>query len=90
MTALNSRPTVTGVWLLLMAATILTTWLVTGSIFDSTVATVIVVLIAGWKVRLVMRYFMELRQADWIPRLILEIWVLGVTLMIVGYYLDGS
>lgn len=70
-----------------MTATVLTTWLVIDSALDSTVATVVVVLIAGWKVRLVMRYFMELRLADWIPRLIKEVWVVGVTLMIVGFYL---
>lgn len=70
-----------------MTATVLTTWLVIDSALDSTVATVVVVLIAGWKVRLVMRYFMELRLADWIPRLIMEVWVVGVTLMIVGFYL---
>lgn len=83
----RSRPTATGVWSLLMTATVLTTWLVIDSALDSTVATVVVVLIAGWKVRLVMRYFMELRLADWIPRLIMEVWVVGVTLMIVGFYL---
>lgn len=71
----------------MMTATVLTTWLVIDSALDSTVATVVVVLIAGWKVRLVMRYFMELRLADWIPRLIMEVWVVGVTLMIVGFYL---
>ncbi len=87
MTTPRSRPTATGVWSLLMTATVLTTWLVIDSALDSTVATVVVVLIAGWKVRLVMRYFMELRLADWIPRLIMEVWVVGVTLMIVGFYL---
>lgn len=87
MTTPRSRPTATGVWSLLMTATVLTTWLVIDSALDSTVATVVVVLIAGWKVRLVMRYFMELRLADWIPRLIKEVWVVGVTLMIVGFYL---
>lgn len=89
MTALRTRPTATGVWLLLMAATIVTTWLVTGGASQSTAATVVVVAIAGCKVRLVMRHFMELREAGWIPRLILEVWVLGVTLMIVGFYLAG-
>lgn len=87
MKALRPVSSVTGVWLLLMTATVLTTWVLSDGAVGGEVATMVVLLIAGSKVRLVMRYFMELRDAGRIPRVILEVWVLGVTLMIVGFYL---
>ncbi|MCW2751409.1 MAG: Prokaryotic Cytochrome oxidase subunit [Aeromicrobium sp.] len=75
------------VWLVLMAATITSTWVLSKNAFDPRVATVGVLVIAGWKVRLVIMHFMEIRTAPWAFRLVLEAWVVGVTTMLLVMYL---
>lgn len=69
----------TRVWLLLMAATIVTTWVLTKDTFTARVATIAIVLIAAIKVRLVLLHFMELRHAPLPLRIVFEGWVLAVT-----------
>lgn len=74
------------VWLLLVAATLGSTWLAEhhGLAGQWTVAAVIGV--AAFKVRLVMIHFMELGHAPWRWRLIFEAWCAVVALLIIGIY----
>lgn len=74
----------TGIWLLLSTATVITTWVLSKKGFDPRLATSAIVLIAAWKVRLVLLHFMELRHAPLPLRLLFEAWVLlaaGVILL---------
>ena len=50
-------------------------------------ATVAIVLIAGFKVRLVFLHFMELARGAMPWRMVAEIWVLAVTALILSAYL---
>ena len=76
------------VWLLLMAATVVTTWWLAKDAFSATVGTVAIFIIAAYKVRLVLLHFMELRHAPLPLRLVFEAWVLGVTAAVLGLYLQ--
>jgi heme/copper-type cytochrome/quinol oxidase subunit 4 len=75
------------VWLLLMAATIVTTWVLTKDGIAVRVATVSIVLIAAIKVRLVLLHFMELRHAPVPLRAIFEAWVVAVSGALIVIYL---
>lgn len=77
----------TRVWLLLMAATIVTTWVLTKDTFAARVATIAIVVIAAIKVRLVLLHFMELRHAPLPLRIVFEGWVLAVTGSLITLYL---
>jgi hypothetical protein len=79
------QPTV--VWAMLMAATVTTTWVLSKDTFAATVATGGTLALAGWKVRLVVLDFMELRHAPWPLRLAFEAWSVVVPAMIFGFYL---
>lgn len=81
------RGTATRVWLLLMAATIVTTWVLTKDGVPVHVATVAIVLIAAIKVRLVLLHFMELRHAPLPLRLVFEGWVVAVSGALIVLYL---
>lgn len=74
---------------LLVAATILTTWVLSKDAFDSRGMVVAVLAIAGWKVRLVLLDFMELRDAPWYGRAIFEGWIAAVVVVLAGVYLAG-
>lgn len=78
---------VTVVWLLLSTATIVTTWVLSKEGVTATVATVATILIAAWKVRLVLLHFMELGHAPWKVRLAFEGWALLVIGVILAPYL---
>lgn len=78
----------TRVWLLLMAATIVTTWVLTKDTFTARVATSAIVLIAAIKVRLVLLHFMELRHAPLPLRIVFEGWVLAVAGALITLYLQ--
>jgi len=83
--------TAQGVWLLLMAASIVTTWGLSKDKVPDQVATVFTVLIAAWKARLVLLHFMELRHAPWVPRLIFEAWLLlAAGVILVPYFLTPA
>ncbi|MGC1154835.1 cytochrome C oxidase subunit IV family protein [Mycobacterium sp.] len=81
------RKPVTIVWAALMLATCASTWLLSKNSVTPEVATVAIVLIAAVKVRLVMRYFMEVRRAPLALRIICDGWLLAVTGLIVTVYL---
>jgi hypothetical protein len=75
------------VWAALMLATCATTWLLSKNSVTPEVATVGIVLIAAFKVRLVIRYFMEVRRAPLALRLVCDGWLLAVTALIMTVYL---
>lgn len=81
------RHTASKVWLLLMAATIVTTWVLTKDAFPTRFATISIVVIAAIKVRFVLLHFMELRHAPLPLRLVFEAWTLAVTGALVSLYL---
>ena len=81
------RKPVTIVWAALMLATCASTWLLSKNSVTPEVATVAIMLIAGVKVRLVMRHFMEVRRAPLALQLVCDGWLLAVTALIVTVYL---
>ena len=77
----------TGVWLLLVAATLVSWWLVEGHGPGAHLATTIALLIAGFKARMVLRHFMELRSAPLRFGLIFDAWiVVFVGAIVTGYW----
>lgn len=76
------------IWLILMVATCATTWWLSKDSVSAEVGTVAIVLIAAFKIRLVLLHFMELRHAPTPWRLIFEAWVLIATAAILGFYLQ--
>lgn len=85
MSALFALP-MTRAWLALVAATLVVFALVENDA-PARMATIAIILIAAFKVRLVFLYFMELASGAMPWRLVAEIWVAVVTLVIVGGYL---
>ena len=81
------RKPVSIVWAALMLATCASTWLLSKNSVTPEVATVAIMLIAAVKVRLVMRYFMEVRRAPLTLRFICDGWLLAVTAVILTVYL---
>jgi heme/copper-type cytochrome/quinol oxidase subunit 4 len=77
------------VWLVLMLATCVTTWGLSKDAFSPGVAVVTIFLIAAFKVRLVLRHFMELRHAPLAWRLVFEAWVVISTAAVLGIYLQS-
>jgi heme/copper-type cytochrome/quinol oxidase subunit 4 len=75
------------VWAALMLATCATTWLLSKNSVTPEVATGGIVLIAAVKVRLVIRYFMEVRRAPLALQFVCYGWLLAVTALIVTVYL---
>jgi heme/copper-type cytochrome/quinol oxidase subunit 4 len=81
------RNPVTLVWLGLMLATCASTWWLSKDAFTPTVATVAIILVAAFKIRFVMHYFMELRTAPLPWRLATEAWLVAATGVILVLYL---
>ena len=84
MSALLRLPA-TRVWLVLMAAAVLS-WMISEHSTAAKVATSAVVLIAALKVRLIVMHFMELRWRPRPWRILFELWILGVMAIILGGY----
>jgi cytochrome c oxidase subunit IV len=76
----------TVVWLVLIAATGLSWWLVERHALTAQVATTAALCIAAFKSRLVLLHFMELRTAPLLWRLLFEAWALLCVGFIVGGY----
>jgi hypothetical protein len=81
------RKPVTIVWAALMLATCATTWLLSTNSVTPGVATVAIMLIAAFKVRLVIRHFMEVRRAPLALQFVCDAWLFAVTVLIVTVYL---
>jgi heme/copper-type cytochrome/quinol oxidase subunit 4 len=80
------RERVTVVYVLLMVATCVSTWVLSKDAFSPTVAVVGIFLIAAVKVRFVMLDFMELRYAPMPLRVAFEGWIVVVTCVILGLW----
>jgi heme/copper-type cytochrome/quinol oxidase subunit 4 len=76
------------VWAVLMIVSIATTWGLSTDWFPAEIATAGILVLAAWKVRLVMFEFMELRHAPRLPRAPFEAWAIIVpAAMIVAFAL---
>jgi len=75
------------VWLVLVVLTCVTTWGLSKEAFAATAFTVVMILIAAFKIRLVLQQFMELRSAPLPWRVASDIWLLASTGAIVIIYL---
>ncbi len=80
------RERVTFVWLGLMVATCVTTWVLSKDAFSPEVAVVGTFGIAALKVRYVLLDFMELRRAPTAARVVFQIWIAAVTVMILTFW----
>jgi heme/copper-type cytochrome/quinol oxidase subunit 4 len=80
------RERLTVVWIVLMTATVVSTWVFSKDAFSPAVAVVGTFLIAALKVRFVMLDFMELREAPVPVRVAFESWIGVVTLLILGFW----
>ena len=79
---------ITGVWLLLVAATFVSWLLIEQHGISARIATTVAPLIAGVKARLVLRQFMELRTAPWVFGALFDAWiVVFVGAIIAGYWI---
>jgi heme/copper-type cytochrome/quinol oxidase subunit 4 len=85
---LKSRITI--VWLVLIAATLISWRVGTDQQLEAHVATTVVVLVAFIKVRFVGLYFMELRQAPLPLRMVFEGYCLVVGSFVIIIYLAGG
>jgi hypothetical protein len=80
----------TTIWGLLCLATVITTWVLGKGALDANSATMLTFAIVGWKIRLVVRRFMELDQVSLPRRMIFEAWAvaapvgIGFALVILG------
>lgn len=77
----------TAIWALLIGVTVVTTWVLSKNAFSAGVGSVATLLLAAWKVRLVLLDYMELRHAPIPMRIAFEIWAVAVTGMLIGFYL---
>jgi heme/copper-type cytochrome/quinol oxidase subunit 4 len=81
-----SKNSATLVWIVLMLATCASTWWLSKDAFSATVGTVVIMVVAAVKVRLVMTHFMELGDAPLPWRLAFDGWVVMFTgIIVVGY-----
>ena len=75
------------VWVVLMLATCASTWWLSKDAISATTATVMIMVIAAIKVRLIMIHFMELGHAPMQWRLLFDGWIAVSTAIIVVVYL---
>ena len=80
------------VWFGLVAATGLSWWMGTGHVagFNQAYLTTMVIVVALIKTRFVMRYFMEVKDADRPLRWLTDAWVAIVLVAIIGLYAYGG
>lgn len=74
-------------WALLVAATVVTAWVLSIGSGDPRWGPVLVLALAAWKVRLVLTDFIELRDAPLLGRVIVEGWavLLPITLVVLTW-----
>jgi heme/copper-type cytochrome/quinol oxidase subunit 4 len=81
----------TAIWVLLVVATLASWWMAEGHTLPAQAATTAALLMAGFKVRLVLLYFMELRHAPLLWRAGFEAWLLVcLGVILAGYWLPLS
>jgi heme/copper-type cytochrome/quinol oxidase subunit 4 len=76
------------VWAALIAATCTSTWWLSHDGVGASVGTAAILVIAAFKVRLVMLHFMELRNAPKAWRFVYEGWLLAATATILAVYVS--
>jgi heme/copper-type cytochrome/quinol oxidase subunit 4 len=82
------RAPFTAVWVVLVAATLLSFWLGTDHGLSSATARAVVILVVAFvKIRLVGLHFMELRAAPLALRALFEGYCVVVCLGLIGFYL---
>jgi Prokaryotic Cytochrome C oxidase subunit IV len=82
------RDRVTIVWAVLMGATIVSWWLGTDhAVTDARLASALVLLVALVKVRFIGAYFMELRDAPGVLKVLFQGWCIAVYTVLVGMFL---
>jgi len=81
-----ARERVTIVWIGLMAATCISTWLLSKDAVSPRIGVLGIFLLAAIKIRFVMLDFMELRDAPIRVRLAFETWIVVVTGLILGFW----
>lgn len=82
------RDRITVVWAVLIGATILSWWLGTDhGVSDARLASALVLLVAFVKVSFIGTYFMELRHAPSVLKLLFQGWCLVVCATLVGMFL---
>jgi heme/copper-type cytochrome/quinol oxidase subunit 4 len=74
------------IWLVLSGATIVTTWVLSKDHLAASIATVATMLVAAWKVRLVLLHFMEVKDAARPWRIFFEAWVVVATAVVLVLY----
>lgn len=88
---MTSERTTTLVWGVLMSLTVLSWWLGTerapGAAADARGPAVAILVVAFLKARLVIRHFMDVRHAPHVLRLATDVWVVGVSALLVGLFL---
>ena len=77
------------VWLALMLITCATTWWLSKDAVSAVTGTVLIILLAAFKTRLVLIHFMELGHAPRRWRLLFEIWPIACAAIILGVYLQS-
>jgi hypothetical protein len=92
MKILNKR--LLAVWLVLSAITALYIWIdhsatEDGRAYASTAVTVTAIALAAVKVRIIMREFMEVRNAPPLLCRLTDAWVAGMAAVMIGLYLAG-
>ncbi len=88
-TLIAHNRTATLVWAVLSLATVVTWWLGEGGINVVEIGTVAVILIAAFKIRLVVLYFMELKDAPFPLRQLIEGWIIFFSgAILIGYWLS--
>ena len=82
------------VWLILVSITLLYLWIDhsvdrSGALVASTAVTVAAIVLALVKVRIIMREFMEVRNAPPLLRRLTDFWVVLMAVALLGTYLGG-
>lgn len=76
---------VTSVWAILIIATLLS-WFLKGDAVSARVGATAVILIAAFKINLVVGHFMELKWQPRPFRIVVSVWLALVTTIIIGGY----
>lgn len=89
MTHTTSRVAVL-IWLFLMLATLGSTWLAEHHSFAGDWTVIFIMLVAYFKARAIMLYFMDIRIADRAWRIPFEVWGIASAAVIIGIWLQTA
>lgn len=86
---MNSKAPVI-VWLILVAASLSTTWIGDHNLSFAQWGTVIVMLVAAIKTRLILTYYMEINTTPLALRLVYDAWIVLTTAAILYFWFAAS